>query len=189
MSSPMNHRRGKLSEKSSSFHSNTFVAGTMSGGQLRRPKTVPDLVPDRKVAVAEVVLPRLPPKLLVKVTMMGSLGPVQVVLPPESTVGDLVAAAVRLYVKEGRRPILPSTEPSNFDLHYSQFSLESLNRREKLGELGSRNFFMCLKKSTATVDGGECSETAQFASCSKEADKGRKGSGGFSLMRLMDLLK
>ncbi|KAE9620598.1 hypothetical protein Lal_00019343 [Lupinus albus] len=178
MSSPMNHRRGRLSEKSSSFHSNTTVAGTMSGVNLRRPKTV-----------AEVVFPRQPPKLLVKVTMMGSLGPVQVVLPPESAVGDLVAAAVRQFVKEGRRPFLPSTDPSNFDLHYSQFSLESLNRREKLGELGSRNFFMCLKKSTVAVDGGEGSETAPFASCSKEAVKGRKGSGGFSWMKLMDLLK
>jgi hypothetical protein len=34
-------------------------------------------------------------------------------------------AAVQLYVKEGRRPILPWNDASRFDLHYSQFSLES----------------------------------------------------------------
>lgn len=119
------HRRGRLAEKSSSFHSHTVAAGTMSGGQIQRPKTVPDLVPVRKHAVVDVAPPRQRPKLLVKVTMMGSLGPVQVVMPPESTVEDLVAAAVRQYVKEGRRPILPSTDHSDFDLHYSQFSLES----------------------------------------------------------------
>lgn len=56
---------------------------------------------------------------------MGSLGPVQVVMTTESAVGDLVAAAVNQYIKEGRRPILPSNDPSHFDLHYSQFTLES----------------------------------------------------------------
>ena len=43
----------------------------------------------------------------------------------EWTVADLVAAAVALYVKEGRRPLLPSADPAAFGLHYSQFSLES----------------------------------------------------------------
>ena len=121
------HRRGRLSaEKSSSFHVSA-ATGTMSGGQIRRPKTVQDLALDRKrstTAAAEAVR-REPPKALVKVTTMGSLGPVQVVMRPESTVVDLVAAAIRQYVKEGRRPILPSNDPSHFDLHYSQFSLES----------------------------------------------------------------
>ena len=37
----------------------------------------------------------------------------------------LIAAALRKYSKEGRRPILAANEPSGFDLHYSQFSLES----------------------------------------------------------------
>jgi len=36
-----------------------------------------------------------------------------------------VAAAVALYVKEGRRPLLPSADLAAFGLHYSQFSLES----------------------------------------------------------------
>ena len=64
-------------------------------------------------------------KLLLNVTIQASLGPVQVVMTPESKVGDLVAAAVKIYAKECRRPILPTTDPSMFDLHYSQFSLES----------------------------------------------------------------
>lgn len=70
-------------------------------------------------------LPRQPPKMLLKVTVLRSLAPVQVLMTPGSTVRDLIAAAVRQYVKEGRRPILPSSEVSEFDLHYSQFSLES----------------------------------------------------------------
>lgn len=124
------HRRGKLTEKSSSFYGHTSsTAPMLASTQIRRPKTMPELVLDRKRAAITTTLPeifpRQPSKLLLKVTMMGSLGPVQVLMTPESSVGDLIAAAVRLYVKEGRRPILPSNEASRFDLHYSQFSLES----------------------------------------------------------------
>ena len=46
----------------------------------------------------------------------------------EWRVADLVAAAVELYIREGRRPLLPSADPSAFGLHYSQFSLESTSR-------------------------------------------------------------
>lgn len=136
------HRRGKLTEKSSSFYGHTTsTAAMLASTQIRRPKTMPELVLDRKRAAITTTLPeifpRQPSKLLLKVTMMGSLGPVQVLMTPESSVGDLILAAVRLYVKEGRRPILPSNEASRFDLHYSQFSLESnVHNRKKI-----RNFF------------------------------------------------
>lgn len=148
---------------------------------------MPELLLDRNrsapAAAAEVVR-RQPPKLLLKVTIMGSLGPVQVVMTPESAVGDLVAAAVNQYIKEGRRPILPSNDPSQFDLHYSQFTLESLDRNEKLKDIGSRNFFLCPKKHGG--GGGDGGSTTPFASCSREADKTTKG-GAFGWLRFMDL--
>ncbi len=64
-------------------------------------------------------------KLLLNVTVQRSLGPVQVVMSPDSTVEDLIASALRQYEKEGRRLALPTMDPAGFDLHYSQFSLES----------------------------------------------------------------
>ena len=64
-------------------------------------------------------------KLLLNVTIERSLGPVQVVISSENTVSDLVKAAIEIYVAEKRRPFLPETDPHRFDLHYSQFSLES----------------------------------------------------------------
>ena len=95
--------------------------------QLRRPKTAPDLLSGRSVVVTtslEQVRPRKLTKVLLNVTIQGRVGNVQVLMTLESTVGDVVAAALSRYVKEGRRPILPTTEPSRFNLHYSQFSLE-----------------------------------------------------------------
>lgn len=119
------NRRGKLTHKSSSFHGQSPFA---IAEELRRPKTVPNLVPYQNAVGTpppqQEGRPRLT-KLLLNMTIQGSLGPVQVVMTPESTVSDLIAAAVRLYAKECRRPILPTTDPSMFDLHYSQFSLES----------------------------------------------------------------
>lgn len=67
---------------------------------------------------------RVPAKVLVNVTVQRSVGPVQVMAPTAWTVRDLIAAAVKQYVKEGMRPPLPTTDPSVFNLHYSQFSLQ-----------------------------------------------------------------
>ncbi|OMO50422.1 hypothetical protein CCACVL1_30449 [Corchorus capsularis] len=84
-------------------------------------------------------------KLLVKVNMEKSAGALHVVLPSENTVNDLIKAAIGIYVREKRRPLLKETEPKFFQLHYSPFTLESLNPDEKLISLGSRNFFLYFK--------------------------------------------
>ncbi|ESQ51247.1 hypothetical protein EUTSA_v10017255mg [Eutrema salsugineum] len=166
-----NRSRGTLPEKSMSFHGRGTMSQTNSG-ELRRPKTLPELfstgqtvVGPLKTADSISIPPRLT-KLLLNVTVQGSLGAVQIVISPESTVNDLIDAAIRLYVKEARRPLLPESEPSRFDLHYSQFSLESIGRDQKLISLGSRNFFLCGRKEIGGFVGGGSSE-----SCSKEAEK------------------
>lgn len=161
---------GKISEKAASFHGRNPAIQPI----LRRPKTDPDLLSGRKIHVPRPEMsPRLT-KLLLKVTIERSLGAIHLVMSPESTVGDFIAAAVRQYVKEGIRPLLQTTDPSRFDLHYSTFSLESLDREEKLMNLGSRNFFMCRSNKAAADHVGvaktaTCSSSA--SSCSNEADK------------------
>ncbi|ONI06787.1 hypothetical protein PRUPE_5G080800 [Prunus persica] len=91
-------------------------------------------------------------KLLLNVTIERSLGPVQVVMSQENTVSDLIKAAVEIYVREKRRPLVKETDPHRFELHYSQFSLESLKGDEKLIKLGSRNFFLCSSKSKPSAN-------------------------------------
>ncbi|WJX68886.1 hypothetical protein P8452_53212 [Trifolium repens] len=199
MPNPKNHqRKERLDRRSSSFHGNNV----MSTATIRRPKTVPDLLSYRNNAVpVSEGLPRHPPKLLLKVTVLGSLGPVQMLMKPESTVGDLVEAAVRQYISEGRRPILPSNVASDFDLHYSQFSLESLNREEKVVKLGSRNFFLCPKNTPHAAEGiigiskdGGVMTPFAAASCGKEVEKARQyvggggGGGGFGWFKLMHFM-
>ncbi|XP_022738431.1 uncharacterized protein At4g22758-like [Durio zibethinus] len=101
-------------------------------------------------------------KLLLNVNIKSSLGPVHVVMLSENTVNDLIKAVIEIYVKEKRRPLLKETDPKLFQLHYSQFSLESLKPEEKLINLGSRNFFLCLKPSSSVTSCG--SDKAKMAS-------------------------
>ncbi|VAH32132.1 unnamed protein product [Triticum turgidum subsp. durum] len=117
----------------SSFHGR----GAEQRHQLpkQRPKTQPDLLAgvrgrsfraaDGGEPLAELAVRRTPGKVLVNVTVQRSLWPLHVMASADWSVADLVAAAVGIYVKEGRRPLLPATDPSTFGLHYSQFSLES----------------------------------------------------------------
>lgn len=78
------------------------------------PESAPEIGPSRR-----------PTKLLLNVSIERSLGPVQVVMSPENSVGDLVKRAMEIYVREKRRPLLVGNDPHRFQLHYSQFSLES----------------------------------------------------------------
>ncbi|KAG2681393.1 hypothetical protein I3760_11G142500 [Carya illinoinensis] len=114
-------------------------------------------------------------RLLLNVTIERSLGPVQLVMPQENTIRDLIKAALEIYDREKRRPLLPATDPHRFELHYSQFSLESLRPEEKLMNLGSRNFFLCSKPSASA--GSSCSEEAKKAT-----------DIAFPLTKLMDFL-
>ncbi|XP_039012705.1 uncharacterized protein At4g22758-like isoform X2 [Hibiscus syriacus] len=151
----------------------------MAPAELRRPKTLPDLLQEKAISTFSDVKPKLT-KLLLNVTIQDSLGAIQVVMSPENTVRDLITAAVRQYSKEGRRPIMRPTDVALFDLHYSQFSLESLEREEKLMALGSRNFFLCTK--TAASKDGE----SRTSSCFNEADVVTKSS--IPWLKFMDFL-
>ncbi|KAL6841208.1 hypothetical protein ACP4OV_028981 [Aristida adscensionis] len=168
--------------RSASFHGRGAEQQLLSTTK-QRPKTQPDLLagvrgrsnlrsgsPDGGgEAAAGGVGRRTPSKVLVSVTVQRSMWPLHVMASAAWSVADLVAAAVALYVKEGRRPPLPSVDPAAFSLHYSQFSLESLNPSEKVMELGSRSFFLCPRSAA----------TGQAAPSSFEAASGvvREGLG------------
>ncbi|EEF34943.1 conserved hypothetical protein [Ricinus communis] len=179
-------RKNRLKEKASSFHGRIPVDAPEA--RIRRPNTLPDLLGGRSLSAGGASMEARPKltKLLLNVTVQGSVGAVQVLMSPESTVSDLIAATIRQYTKECRRPIL-AVDPAKFDLHYSQFSLESLDRGENLMALGSRNFFLCAK--TAAVDGASCSTgtTSSQSSCSNEVEKAVK-SAGSPWLKFMDFL-
>ncbi|KAM0939663.1 hypothetical protein DsansV1_C19g0155841 [Dioscorea sansibarensis] len=169
-------------QRSASFHGRSSVASPQPR-LSRRPKTQPDLFSGARTTTklsqdgGPIDLnhsnrgswgQRVPAKVLLNVTCQGSLGTLPVMASTEWTVTDLVSHVLHLYVKEGRRPPLSTTDPSAFGLHYSQFSLDCLNPDEKLIELGSRNFFLCPKLATprspstiADTSSSSCSNESQ----------------------------
>nr|GMD16017.1 uncharacterized protein LOC109158491 [Ipomoea batatas] len=181
------NRKGRIVEKAKSFHGHD-VENTAE--LLRRPRTVPDLISRKRscsAASTEMRLPSKLSKLLINVTIQRCLGAVQVLMSSESTVEDLIAAALRQYVKEGRRSALPSTYPADFGLHYSQFSLEGLDRADSVMTLGSRNFFLCMKNSPAGTEGGGATPSCGAApGCSSEVDRVTKF--GLPWIKFMEIL-
>ncbi|CAA6656241.1 unnamed protein product [Spirodela intermedia] len=70
-------------------------------------------------------------KVLVTVTVEGSPGPVRVLVGLQES-----------YCREGRSPKLDPAAVASFQLHHTQFCLESLNKEDTLGQVGSRNFYL-----------------------------------------------
>lgn len=120
---PRRQSSGEAAHPSSGRPLITFPPERSSGDLVRRPGGILS-VPGGKLGAPATEKRRLT-KLLLNVTIERSMGPVQVVMSSENTVADLVKAAVEIYIGEKRRPLLTETDPHRFDLHYSQFSLES----------------------------------------------------------------
>ncbi|KAG0459687.1 hypothetical protein HPP92_022815 [Vanilla planifolia] len=162
--------------RAASFHCRSTVPTAAEHRQMRRPKTHTDLLSAVRRASpapsASAGERKVPSKVLFNVTVQWSLGPVQVLAYTEWTVNDLVVAALKIYIQEERRPPLPTSDPFAFGIHYSQFSLQSLDPREKLIELGSRNFFLCPKAASAATTGGETDAPVTSSGCSKDVQKG-----------------
>ncbi|CAN6244523.1 unnamed protein product [Urochloa humidicola] len=166
MTLPAPPLRWALAQRSASFHARGVAEEQRDDLLIRqRPRTHPDLLagvrehrsfrrPTSHGGDAAARAPcgqAAPSKVLVTVAVQRSMWPLQVMARAEWRVADLVATAVELYVREGRRPLLPCADPSAFGLHYSQFSLQSLDPDEKLMEVGSRSFFLCPRAAATAV--------------------------------------
>nr|XP_010907927.1 LOW QUALITY PROTEIN: uncharacterized protein At4g22758 [Elaeis guineensis] len=81
-------------------------------------------------------------KVVVSVTVEGSPGPVRAMVRLGASVDEAIAAVVDKYGREGRSPKLDPEAATSFQLHHSHFSLQSLNKSDKIGEVGNRSFYL-----------------------------------------------
>ncbi|KAK4771387.1 hypothetical protein SAY87_031919 [Trapa incisa] len=93
-------------------------------------------------------------KVVVNVTVEGSPGPVKVMAKLSSTVEETIRLVVDKYNAEGRASKLDwnSCWP-DFELHYSYFSLQSLEKCKAMGDLGSRSFYLRIGGSESRASG------------------------------------
>ncbi|KAM0935240.1 hypothetical protein DsansV1_C29g0209731 [Dioscorea sansibarensis] len=81
-------------------------------------------------------------KVVVNVTVEGSPGPVQAMVRLGASVEEAIGVVLDRYGREGRTPKLDPSATSSFQLHHSHFSLHSLDKNEKIGDVGSRSFYL-----------------------------------------------
>ncbi|KAF3322085.1 hypothetical protein FCM35_KLT13226 [Carex littledalei] len=81
-------------------------------------------------------------KVLVSVTVEGSVGPIKALVRLGASVEEAIKAVLQRYKSEGRSPRLDTAVTASFQLHHSHFSLQSLNKNDKIGEVGGRSFYL-----------------------------------------------
>ncbi|EPS59723.1 hypothetical protein M569_15083, partial [Genlisea aurea] len=81
-------------------------------------------------------------KVVVNVTVEGSPGPIRTLVKLGANVDETIKLVMKKYKEEGRRPKLDTDAASFYELHSSNYSLESLNRSDLIGDAGSRSFYL-----------------------------------------------
>ncbi|KAF8092466.1 hypothetical protein N665_0413s0009 [Sinapis alba] len=80
-------------------------------------------------------------KVVINVVVEGSPGPVRTMVRLSCNVQETIKLVLEKYCKEGRTPKLDQ-DAAAFELHQSHFSIQCLDKREIVGEIGSRSFYL-----------------------------------------------
>ncbi|KAL3693349.1 hypothetical protein R1sor_007000 [Riccia sorocarpa] len=81
-------------------------------------------------------------RMLLMVTVAGSVGPLKVLVDGDATAQTVLRAALQVYVREGRLPVL-GLDSSWFDLHAGHITFnDALEPNQPIRPLNARNFVM-----------------------------------------------
>lgn len=94
-------------------------------------------------------------KVVVNVTVEGSPGPIRTMVQLGSSVEDTIQLVIDEYRKEGRSPQLHKGAAAAFEMHHSHFCLQSLNKSDAIGDVGSRSFYLRKSSSSGRSSNGE----------------------------------
>ncbi|KAI3727531.1 hypothetical protein L6452_16147 [Arctium lappa] len=115
----------------------------------------PELLPEK----SEIIVQRYDrdAKVVVKVTVEGSPGPIRALVKLGSSVDETMKLVMNKYNAEGRSPQLDQDAITSFELHNSNFSLKCLDKSDMIGEIGYRSFYM---RKNANDRRDSCSSTS-----------------------------
>ncbi|XP_020582699.1 uncharacterized protein At4g22758-like [Phalaenopsis equestris] len=94
-------------------------------------------------------------RILISVSVLGSSGPIRIVVSKDELVSVVVGTVLKTYAREGRRPILGCNH-DDFVLYHALDGSNGLNPLEPIGSFRSRDFLMCKKQ---RLSGEELSAT------------------------------
>ncbi|XP_027160113.1 uncharacterized protein LOC113763833 [Coffea eugenioides] len=84
-------------------------------------------------------------KFLITINVLGSAGPVRFVVNENDSVSEVIDAALKLYARQDRLPVLGS-DVNSFLLYPANAGLDALILSESIGLQGVRNFVLCKKQ-------------------------------------------
>ncbi|KAI3918234.1 hypothetical protein MKX01_041554 [Papaver californicum] len=120
-----------------------FGDGTTTYPKMHRPVTCTDVLASPFTSSLNFEKYEKDAKVVVNVTVQGSPGPVRALVRLGASIEETIKLVVGRYSDEGRRPYLDqATAVTDFELHHSHFSLESINKTLKIGDAGSRSFYL-----------------------------------------------
>ncbi|KAL0699136.1 hypothetical protein Bca4012_055258 [Brassica carinata] len=79
-------------------------------------------------------------KVVINVAVEGSPGPVRTMVKLSCNVEETIKLVLDKYCEEGRTPKLDNG--AAYELHQSHFSIQCLEKKEIIGEIGSRSFYL-----------------------------------------------
>ncbi|KAL8472736.1 hypothetical protein ACS0TY_029167 [Phlomoides rotata] len=90
-------------------------------------------------------------RLLITINVLGSCGPIRLVVNEDENTGAVIDAALKVYGREGRLPILGS-DVNSFSLYpaFAEYDYV-LKSSEAIGCGGARNFVLCKMESKITM--------------------------------------
>ncbi|KVH90029.1 uncharacterized protein At4g22758-like [Cynara cardunculus var. scolymus] len=103
-------------------------------------------------------------KVVVNVTVEGCPGAIRAMVRLGSTVEETMKIVKHQYESEGRCPRLDQRSISTFELHPSHFSLRCLDKSDKIGNFGSRSFYMRKRSNENSIIGPEIISTRRNGS-------------------------
>ncbi|KAI3811984.1 hypothetical protein L1987_16684 [Smallanthus sonchifolius] len=83
-------------------------------------------------------------RILIKINVVGSTGPIRLVVNEEAAVAAVIQTALKSYARESRFPVL-GTKCSDFFLYTPVAGTEALSPWDMIGSFGVRNFMLCKK--------------------------------------------
>ncbi|RVX15508.1 Uncharacterized protein CK203_008967 [Vitis vinifera] len=133
-----------------------------SDGVLFRPQTCTDVLATSSFCSSFLSLSpqnqegyKKDAKVVVNVTVEGSPGPIRTMVQLGSSVEDTIQLVIDEYRKEGRSPQLHKDAAAAFEMHHSHFCLQSLNKSDAIGDVGSRSFYLRKSSSSGRSSNGE----------------------------------
>ncbi|CAM8948038.1 unnamed protein product [Rhodiola kirilowii] len=109
-------------------------------------------------------------RILISINVIGSAGPIRLVVNEEETVANVIDMALKTYAREGRLPVLGS-DINKFLLYCPIAGLDGLSPWEAIVRYGVRNFMLGKKPETMIGIGSDGASAVPEAA--------QKGSGSF----------